>query len=177
MTWLWIWNFKGGRYIFIVFTALPASPPLKNHTSVPDIQWLGYGFGIFKGGRYIFMVCTALPASTPLKNHKCPRYTMTPLWHNLTIVWFCHILSLSCMTPTLYNSVFSWAKSIKIPFWNIPISTPPLRLSKTLQSDVGGRGNMEYSQKFLTQPPPWNSIINSGVIKKHGEPNFHKSHG
>ena len=60
---------KGGRYIFMVFTALPASPPLKTHTKFPGIQWLGYEFGIFKGGQVHFHGIYSTSSVSPLKNH------------------------------------------------------------------------------------------------------------
>ena len=85
MTWLWIWNFQRGAgtfsWFFMVFTALPASPPLKTHTKFPGIQWLGYEFGIFKGGQVHFHGIYSTSSVSPLKNpHKVSRYTMTWLW-------------------------------------------------------------------------------------------------
>ena len=46
---------------------------------------------------------------------------------------------------------FYWAKSIEMLFGIFRFPTPPPRLSETIQSDAGARGNMEYS---LINPRP-----------------------
>ena len=55
ITCLSIWNFwRGGRYIFTafnVFTTLPASPPLKNHTNFQIYNYLTLGLEFSKRGQ------------------------------------------------------------------------------------------------------------------------------
>lgn len=100
-----------------------------------------------------------------------PCIAMLDIWGTMWILlwssWSLHMIHmiLSYSITIMYDSnpVFSWAKSIKVPFWNIPISTPPpTSLWMVLERRGGGWKYGIFLEISYAPPPPLKFQMQSG---------------
>ena len=134
----------------MVFTALPASPPLKTHTSLPRIQRLGYGFGIFKGGQVHFHGIYSTSSLPPLKIHTSLPHIQR-LGYGFGIfkggqVHFHGIYSTSSLHPLTNFQIYSRytipCRASVFPFRRLPV----FHLEKNFQVNIYLALDLEFSK-------------------------------